>query len=161
MEHTRQDSRGFEPKLVFRLDRYQRGGDHSSFNKEGYTAVRFTEGVEEFTRQHTKNDLLEYVDFNYLANVARVNLLSAATLADADAAPTAVRLDPKQAHDTIVRWKPATGRYVIYWRETSSPVWQGSREVDASVGEAKIEKVNKDDCFFAVGAAGGVPVAAK
>jgi len=153
---------GFEPKLVFRLDRFQRGGDHSSFNTEGYTAVRFTEAFEEFSRQHTKDDLIQFVDFNYLANVARLNLLSAATLADAGPTPEDVRMDVRQAHDTIVRWTPAPGeRYVVYWRETSSPVWKAALEVDAGKGEITIPKVNKDDYFFAVGAKGGVPVAAR
>ena len=160
--NSRGKIRGFSPILVFRKDRFQRGGDHSSFNAEGYSAVRLTEVFEEFTRQHTKDDLLEYVDFNYLANVARLNLISAASLANADAAPEDVRMAPKQAHDTILRWTPATGKkYTIYWRETSSPIWKASRVVDAGKGEATIEKVNKDDFFFAVGAVGGIPVEAK
>jgi Zn-dependent M28 family amino/carboxypeptidase len=159
--NSRGKLRGFSPILVFRRDRFQRGGDHSSFNAEGFTAVRFTEVYEEFSRQHSKDDLIQFVDFNYLANVARLNLLTAATLADADPAPTGVRLDPRQAHDTIIRWKAAPGqKYTVYWRDTSSPVWKAAQEVDAGKGEATIVKVNKDDCFFAVGAAGGVPVEA-
>jgi hypothetical protein len=160
--NSRGKIRGFGPKLVFRLDRFQRGGDHSSFNLEGFTAVRFTEAFEEFSRQHTKEDLIKYVDFNYLANVARLNLLTAATLADADSPPTEVRMDPRQAHDTIVRWTPAPAQtYVVYWRETSSPTWLGSQEVDAGKGEVTISKINKDDYFFAVGAKGGVPIEAR
>jgi hypothetical protein len=160
--NTRGKLHGFSPKLVFRKDRFQRGGDHSSFNDEGFTAVRFTEAFEEFSRQHTKDDLIQFVDFNYLANVARVNLLTAATLANADGAPSSVRMDPKQAHDTIIRWKPATGvKYVVYWRDSASPTWQNSLEIDASKGEVTIPKVNKDETFFAVGALGGVPVAAQ
>ena len=156
--NSRGKLRGFGPKLVFRRDRFQRGGDHTSFNLEGFTAVRFTEVFEEFTRQHTPLDLIKDVDFNYVANVARLNLLTAATLANADSAPVDAKMDPKQAHDTIIRWKPATGRYVIYWRDSTSPVWQFTLEVDASVGELKIEKVNKDDTVFAIGAVGGVPI---
>ena len=160
--NSRGKIRGFSPKLVFRKDRFQRGGDHSSFNDEGFTAVRFTEAFEEFSRQHTKDDLIQYVHFNYLANVARINLLTAATLATAATSPTNVRMDPKQAHDTIVRWKPVPGvRYVVYWRDSTSPVWQNSLEVDGSKGEVTIPKVNKDETFFAVGALGGVPVAAQ
>ncbi|MDR3688858.1 MAG: M20/M25/M40 family metallo-hydrolase [Fimbriimonas sp.] len=152
--------RGFEPKLVFRRDRYQRGGDHTSFNQEGFSAVRFTEVYEEFTRQHTKDDLVKFVDFNYVENVARLNLITAASLANADPAPTQVRLDPRQAHDTIVRWRPVAGvTYRIYWRDSTSPVWQHSMDVDAKLGEAKISKVNKDDTTFGIGAVGGVPVA--
>ncbi len=153
---------GFSPKLVFRRDRFQRGGDHSSFNAEGYTAVRFTEPYEEFTRQHTKEDLIQYVDFDFLANVARLNLYTAATLAEADPAPTDVRYDPKQAHDTIIRWAPVSGsKFVVYWRDTTSPIWQRAITVDAGKGEITIPKVNKDDTIFAVGSIGGVPVEAK
>ena len=160
--NSRGKLRGFSPILVFRRDRYQRGGDHSSFNAEGYSAVRFTEAFEEFTRQHSKDDLLKYVDFSYLANVARLNVLTASALANADPTPDDVRLVARQAHDTIVRWKPAPGqKYWVYWRDTSSPVWKGATEVDAGKGEATIKKVNKDDTFFAVGAAGGVPVEAR
>lgn len=152
----------FAPILVFRRDRYQRGGDHSSFNAEGFSAVRFTEVYEEFTRQHSKDDLIQFVDFNYLANVARLNLITAATLAESDPEPTEVRLAPRQSHDTIVRWKPMAGeKYVVYWRETSSPTWKGSRGVDAGKGEVTIEKINKDDYLFAVGSQGGIPVEAK
>jgi len=154
--------RGFAAKLVFRRDRFQRGGDHSSFNAEGFTAVRFTEAIEEFSRQHTKDDLIQFVDFNYLANVARMNLLTAATLADAGPSPTDVRMDPRQAHDTIIRWQPAAGaKYIVYWRDTASPTWLQSLEVDAGKGEVTIPKVNKDDTIFAVGALGGVPIEAK
>jgi hypothetical protein len=160
--NSRGKLRGFSPTLVFRRDRFQRGGDHSSFNAEGYTAVRFTEAFEEFTRQHTKDDRLEFVDFNYLANVARLNLLTAAALANAGPNPENVRMAPRQAHDTIIRWTPAAGqKYTVYWRETNSPIWKASREVDAGKGEATIEKINKDDYFFAVGATGGVPIEAK
>ncbi len=156
--NSRGKIRGFGPKLVFRRDRFQRGGDHTSFNLEGFTAVRFTEVFEEFTRQHTTLDLVKDVDFSYLANVARLNLLTAATLANADPAPAEARMDPKQSHDTIIRWKSAAGKYLIYWRDSISPVWQFAREVDASTGEAKIEKVNKDDTVFGIGAIGGIPI---
>ena len=149
---------GFSPRLVFRKDRYQRGGDHTSFNLEGFTAVRFTESFEEFARQHTTEDKVQYVDFDYLANVARLNLLTAASLANADPAPIEPRMDVKQAHDTVIRWKSTTGTYRIYWRDSASPIWQGSMDVDASKGEFKVEKLNKDDMVFGIGAVGGVPI---
>lgn len=158
---TRGKVRGFSADLVLRRDRFQRGGDHTSFNNEGFSAVRFTEEIEEFSRQHNDNDLPKYVDFRYLANVARVNLLAMASLADAAEAPTDVRYDRPQAHDTSLTWVAKPGvRYVVYWRQTNTATWQGWREVGA-VAKAKIEKVNKDDHDFAVGAVGGLPVAAK
>ena len=150
---------GFSPKMVYRKDRFQRGGDHSSFNDAGFTAVRFTEGVEEFTRQHTTQDLIKFVDFNYLGNVTRVNLLTLATLADAGPSPVGVRMDPSQDHDTTIHWKPAKGQiYTIYSRDSASPAWSKSLDVDASTGEIVIKKQNKDDTFFAVGAKNGVPI---
>ncbi len=153
--------RVFAPKLVFRKDRFQRGGDHTSFNNEGFSAVRFTEVFEDFTHQHSDQDLPEYLDYGYIANVTRVNLFSAATLANAPEPPASVRYDRPQAHDTGLSWTSAQGvEYVVYWRETQSATWQGFRNVGA-VAKAEIKGVNKDDCIFAVGAVGGVPVEAK
>ena len=80
---------GFKPMLVFRLDRYLRGGDHISFNEQGYAAVRFTEFREDFNHQHqnvrTENgvefgDLPKFVNFDYVANVARLNAATLASL---------------------------------------------------------------------------------
>ena len=92
---------GVKPMLVFRLDRYLRGGDHSSFNEQGYAAVRFTEFREDYNHQHqnvrTENgvefgDLLKFVNFDYVANVARLNAATLASLASAPAPPAKVRL---------------------------------------------------------------------
>lgn len=150
----------FGVKLVFRRDRFGRGGDHTPFAEAGFSAVRFIEVHEEYTRQHTPDDLPEHMDFAYLANVSRCVLAAMAALADAGPTPTDVRIDMRQGHDTTVTWKPEPGtRYVVYWRETTSPVWQWSRDVGES-GTCTVEKVNKDDHIFAVGAAGGIPVAA-
>ncbi len=158
---TKGKAGNFGAKLVYRRDRFQRGGDHTPFNREGFTAVRFVESIEDFTRQHSEKDVIEAVDFNYLANVAKLNLLSLASLANAPAPPTDVRYETKQAHDTSLRWKGSPEvNYIVYWRETQSAAWQGSKIV-GKVGSATIPKVNKDDHYFAVGAVGGVPVEAK
>lgn len=150
--------KGFAPWLVYRKDRFQRGGDHTPFNNAGFNAVRFVEAVEALDRQHTEKDTLDSIDFSYLANVCRVNLVALQGMANAGSAPTSVSYDPKQAHSTIVRWKGAPGAtYVVYWRSSSSAVWEGSLEV-AGANEATIKNVNKDDHVFAVGAVGGVPV---
>jgi len=120
-----------------------------------------TEGVEEFSRQHTPNDLPKFVDFRYLANVARVDLIAMATMAGAGESPTNVRFDRAQAHDTTITWKSTPGTsYAVYWRPTDSPTWVGMQEVGPT-DHAKIIKINKDDTEFAVGAIGGIPVAAK
>lgn len=151
----------FGVKLVFRKDRFGRGGDHSPFNDEGFAGVRFVEVHEEYTRQHTADDLPEHMDFSYLANVARVNLQVLSALANAGTPPTDLEIDRRQGHDTTVRWKGQPGAsYVVYWRRTTSPVWEESIAVGEG-SEATVVKVNKDDHVFAVGAVGGIPVEAK
>ena len=158
---TRDKVKGHGVKLVMRRDRYGRGGDHTPFSQAGFNAVRFTEVHEEYSRQHTDKDLPESVDWEYLANNVRMNLAAMAALGNAAEPPTGLKLDTRQGHDSHLTWTAVPGvAYVVYWRDTGSPVWQGSREVGA-VGEATIEKVNKDDHFFAVGAVGGIPVVAR
>jgi Zn-dependent M28 family amino/carboxypeptidase len=152
--------KGFSPWLVFRRDRFQRGGDHTPFNKEGFNAVRFIESVEALERQHTEKDTLDGIDFEYLANVVRLNLVSMSALANADDAPLNVRYDAKQSYDTVVRWdKKPRVQYVVYWRESSSSTWGGS-VLAGEAGELTVKGKNKDDHVFAVGAVGGVPVSA-
>jgi Peptidase family M28 len=155
---TRGKVKGFSPWLVFRKDRFQRGGDHTPFNIKGFNAVRFVEAIEYLTHQHTEKDTLEGIDFDYLANVVRLNLISLSSFASAADAPTNVRYDAKQAHDTIVRWNSQPGvSYRVYWRESSSSVWQGMVEAGEK-NEVTIKGKNKDDHVFAVGAVGGVPI---
>ena len=157
---TRGKVKGFSPWLVFRKDRFQRGGDHTPFNIKGFNAVRFVEAIEYLTHQHTDKDTLEGIDFDYLANVVRLNLISLSSFASAADAPTNVRYDAKQAHDTIVRWNSQPGvSYRVYWRESSSSVWQGMVEAGEK-NEVTIKGKNKDDHVFAVGAVGGVPISA-
>lgn len=157
---TRGKVKGFSPWLVFRKDRFQRGGDHTPFNIKGFNAVRFVEAIEYLTHQHTDKDTLEGIDFDYLANVVRLNLISLSSFASAADAPTNVRYDAKQAHDTIVRWNSQPGvSYRVYWRESSSSVWQGMVEAGEK-NEVSIKGKNKDDHVFAVGAVGGVPISA-
>lgn len=158
---TRDKVDNFNVKLVFRNDRFGRGGDHTPFNHEGFNAVRFTEPHEEYTHQHTPNDLVEFMDFNFLANVTRINLLAAMELASAQDSPTNVRVDRAQSHDAHITWEgPTTQEYIVYWRETTSPIWQSTKRV-GPVNAATIPKVSKDDCVVAVGAVGGIPVEAR
>lgn len=151
----------FGVKLVFRRDRFGRGGDHTPFVEVGFDAVRFIEVFEEYTRQHTPDDLPEFMDWEYLAAVARTNLVSMAALGSAAPAPSDVTIVRDQSHDTTLRWKPAEGaKSVVYWRETTSPVWQGAFAVGA-VSEYVVHGIDKDDHQFAVGSEGGVPVPAR
>lgn len=158
---VRQNVKGFGINLVFRRDRFGRGGDHTPFVAEDFTAVRFVEVCEEYSHQHTPDDLPEHMDFGYLANSVRANLAAFTTLANAAVAPTTVRVVRDQAHDTSLTWKSEPGvSYGVYWRKTTSPVWEEYR-VFGQVNKAKIDLVNKDDHVFAVGAVGGIPVEAK
>lgn len=161
IEFLTRSNKDFNVKLVFRKDRFGRGGDHSPFNDLGFNAVRFVEVHEEYSRQHTPDDLPQYMDWNYLANVAKLNLAVMNSLANAGPPPAEVKIDLKQGHDTHLTWKTTPGvKYVVYWRDTASPVWQGSRNVGAT-DSATLVKINKDDNVFAVGADGGIPVPAK
>ncbi len=156
---TRKKVPGMDVKLVFRADRFGRGGDHTPFNRQGFNAVRLVEPHEEYSRQHTDQDLAKFVDFPYLSRVAMINIEAMKTLAQAGDPPTRVRLSRSQNHDSHLTWE-GEGDFVLYWRETTSPAWQASKEV-GSVNEVTIPKVSKDDYVFAVGAKGGIPVEAR
>ena len=156
---------GVKPTLVFRLDRYLRGGDHSSFNQQGFAAVRFTEFREDFHHQHqnvrTDNgieygDLLKFVDFDYVAQVARLNAATLASLASAPAPPANVRLLTKNLeNDSTLTWEASPGgrstEYEVLWRDTSSPEWEHVQKV-GNVTRATL-KLSKDNVIFAVRAA--------
>jgi len=129
----------FRPVMEMRLDRYLRGGDHSSFNQQGFAAVRFTEWRENFDHQHqdvrTENgkqygDLIEFDDFYYMARVARLNAATLATLALAPGAPVDVAIDAQTLdNDSGLIWKAPTGgtrdvHFQVLWRETGAPEWE-------------------------------------
>src|SRR6195952_2447838 len=149
-------------KLIYRRDRYLRGGDHVPFQQEGYTAVRFTEMNEDFNRQHqtirTENgvdygDLPDYVDFNYVQKVARMNLSVLANLASAPAEPQTVGIITSGlTNRTQLKWEaPATGKkpvgYYVLMRETSSPYWEKKFYVTDTTTTLAY---SKDNYFFAV-----------
>ncbi len=154
---------GFTVQAIWRLDRYLRGGDHFPFLAEGYPAVRFTEPVEDWRHQHQDvrevdgvqyGDLPEFVDFGYLAQVARVNLAALATLALAPAAPAGVEMESlRLENDTTLRWKanpePDVAGYRIVWRDTTAPFWQHAKDV-GQVTRATLEGISKDDYQFGV-----------
>ena len=149
--------------LVYRRDRYGRGGDHIPFLERGYPAVRFTEVNEDFRHQHQNvrvengvqfGDLPEFVDFAYVANVARVNAASLAALALAPERPKGVTiLSARLSHDTDLRWdankEPDLAGYEIVWRDTTSPVWTNSRPV-GNVTAFTMKGMSKDNFFFGV-----------
>ncbi|HEV2698394.1 MAG TPA: M28 family metallopeptidase [Terriglobales bacterium] len=154
---------GVDPTMEFRLDRYLRGGDHISFNEEGFPAVRFTEFRENFNRQHqdvrTENgieygDLPKFVNFDYVANVARVNAATLASLAAAPGPPQNVKLETKElVNDSTLHWDaPIDGRaagYDVVWRATTAPDWESSQHVLGNLTRATVP-VSKDNVIFAV-----------
>jgi hypothetical protein len=151
---------GVKALLVFRLDRYLRGGDHSAFNQQGYAAVRFTEYREDFNHQHQTlraengieyGDLPKFVDFDYVANVARLNALTLAALALAPASPANVRVVTSNLdNDSTLKWEPSADAsgYEVIWRATSSPVWEHAQNV-GNVTTITM-KLSKDNLIFAV-----------
>jgi hypothetical protein len=153
---------GVTPLLIFRLDRYLRGGDHYSFNQQGFAAVRFTEFREDFHHQHqnvrTENgiqygDLPKFVDFDYVARVARLNAATLASLASAPAPPANVHLLTKELeNDSTLTWEASAGapatRYEVLWRATSSPDWEHVQNV-GNVLRATLN-LSKDNVIFAL-----------
>jgi hypothetical protein len=139
-----------------------RGGDHYSFNEQGFAAVRFTEFREDFHHQHQDvrteggveyGDALKFVDFDYVARVARLNAASLASMASAPAPPAKVRLLTKDLeNDSTLTWESSPGGraagYEIVWRGTSSPDWEHVRKV-GNVTRATL-KLSKDNVIFAV-----------
>lgn len=153
----------FHPVLIFRSDRFLRGGDHTSFNEEGFTAVRITEWRENFDHQHqnlrTENgveygDLLKFVDFNYVANVARLNAATLANLAAAPGTPQNAKiLTQALDNNTELTWEapagaPANTSYEVVWRSTSDPSWTTVQSVGAS--KRVTLPVSKDNVVFGV-----------
>jgi len=152
----------FRVTMVYRTDRFSRGGDQVEMLKAGFPSVRVTEANENYTRQHQDlrteggiryGDVIEGVDFAYLANVTRLNAISMAALASAPAPPTRVDIAGAVSADTTATWTPSAdaSRYRLWWRSTTDPQWRYSREA-APTGKAVLKDVNIDDWFFGVSA---------
>ncbi|HEY3246445.1 MAG TPA: M20/M25/M40 family metallo-hydrolase [Phycisphaerae bacterium] len=148
--------------LIWRRDRFLRGGDHTPFAREGFPAVRMTEINEDYRHQHQNvrvengvqfGDLPQFVDFEYVANVARVNAATLASLALAPAAPkNAHVMTAKLTTDTTLRWnsntEPDLAGFEIVWRETTAPLWQHQHFV-GNVTEFT-SPLSKDNFIFGV-----------
>jgi hypothetical protein len=158
---------GMKVTLIARRDRYLRGGDHIPFLERGYPAVRFTEPNEDYHHQHQNvrvengvqyGDLPEFVNFRYVANVARVNAAALASLALAPDVPHGVGLVTRRlTPDTDLEWKPTTEPdvtgYEIVWRDTTSPTWTNTRFV-GKVTSYTFKGLSKDNYLFGVRAVG-------
>lgn len=151
-------------RVIYRADRYLRGGDHLPFLENGYPAVRFTEPAEDFRRQHQDvrevngvqyGDTPDHVDYAYTADVARVNGAALAVLARAPGPPRSVEIEAARLeNDTTLRWEPGTepglAGYRIVWRETTAPFWENSMEVPKGVNRVRVPGVSKDNVVFGV-----------
>ena len=147
--------------LIYRRDRYLRGGDHFPFLDAGYAAVRMTEPNEDFRHQHQNvrvengvqfGDLPEFIDFAYTADVTRVNAAALASLALGPAAPQEVLMENMVLdNNTTLRWtasaEPNVAGYRVVWRETTAPFWQKFEDVE-KVTRTTIYGVSKDNVVF-------------
>jgi hypothetical protein len=137
-----------------------RGGDHYSFNQQGFAAVRFTEYREDFHHQHQNvrteggveyGDLPKFVDYEYVARVARLNAATLASLAAAPAPPANVHLLTKNLdNDSTLTWdaSPGATEYEVVWRATTAPEWEHAQNF-GSATKATL-KLSKDNVIFAV-----------
>jgi Peptidase family M28 len=161
----------FSASLVSRPDRYLRGGDHSSFNREGFAAVRLTEWREDYNHQHqnvvqpaagssdpVRGDLIEFVDFKYVAQVAQLNAATLASLAFAPGEPQELTIvNTTVENGTTLRWEvpagQATVHYEVVWRETTASDWQYVQNVEPQVAAGPVIvtlPISKDNVIFGV-----------
>src|SRR5208282_861522 len=153
-------------RMIFRLDRFGRGGDHSPFYKAGLPAVRFTEPLEDYNHQHQTprtegdiqyGDFAKYLNAAFLGNVARDNAEALRQLALAPAAPVNARLTGAVTPDAKVSWSAEDDSeragFEILWRETSEPRWQ-VYDFAPAAGQSILNGVSTDNHFFAVRAVG-------
>jgi hypothetical protein len=147
--------------IIYRRDRYLRGGDHSPFLDAGFPAVRMTEPNEDFRHQHQDlrkegdiqfGDLPEFCDFDYIAQVARVNAAALGAAALAPAPPHNVQIEAKElTNSTTLTWtannEPDLAGYEIVWRDTTASDWQHSQSA-GNVTRFTIPKISKDNVIF-------------
>ncbi len=147
-------------RMIYRTDRFGRGGDQVEFLQAGFPAVRVTESHEDYTHQHqdlrTENgvrygDTISGIDFRYLARVTALNTITMAALSRAPAPPDGVTVEGAVSTDTTVHWNkvPGAAGYRVHWRDTTAPRWQYARAV-GDVDQAVLKDVVIDDWFFGV-----------
>ncbi len=145
---------------IYHIDRFHRGGDHMSFLAQGFPAVRFTEPHENFSHQHQDvrvengeqfGDLLQFVDFDYLARVAQINIATAASIALAPPRPAAKMDNRELGYDTRLYWDavPGAASYAVVWRRTTESLWTHERNV-GNVTSTTLAGLQKDDYIFGV-----------
>ncbi len=152
------------PMLIYRLDRFGRGGHHRPFNDAGFAGIRIMETHENYTQQHqdirTENgvnygDVLEHVNFDYAKKLTAVNAINLASIAWAPPSPKEVKIGGIVEPSTKLKWSKVDGAtgYKIYWRDTTSPTWEHSRYV-GDVTEFILDGIVIDNFFFGIAAVG-------
>ena len=150
------------PMMIYRLDRFGRGGHHRPFNDQGFAGIRIMEAHENYTQQHQDirvedgiayGDVLEHVNFEFAKKLTAVNAISMAGLAWAPPAPEEVSIGGIVEPSAKLKWSPVEGAtgYRIYWRDTTSPTWDNSRFVSGQ-NEVTLEGIVIDNYFFGVSA---------
>jgi hypothetical protein len=152
------------PMLIYRLDRFGRGGHHRPFNDAGYAGIRIMESHENYTQQHQDireengiayGDVLEHVNFPYARKLTAVNAINLASLASAPPAPQNVEIGGIVRPAAKLKWDAVKGAvgYKIYWRDTTSPTWDNYRYV-GNVTASTLEGIVIDNYLFGVAAVG-------
>jgi len=150
------------PMMIYRLDRFGRGGHHRPFNDVGFAGIRIMEAHENYTQQHQDirtekgieyGDKLKFVNFDYAAKLTAVNAINMASLAWAPPAPQNVGIGGIVEPSAKLKWDKVNGAvgYKIYWRDTTSPIWDHSRFV-GDISEFTLDGIVIDNYFFGVAA---------
>ncbi|GGK20036.1 peptidase M28 [Yeosuana aromativorans] len=152
------------PMMVYRLDRFGRGGHHRPFNDLGFAGIRIMEAHENYNRQHQNirkengieyGDVIDYVNFDYAKKLTAVNAINLASLAWAPPAPKNVAIGGVVEPSVKLKWDKVNGAvgYKIYWRDTTSPTWDNSRYV-GDISEFMLDGIVIDNYFFGIAAVG-------
>lgn len=152
------------PIMVYRLDRFGRGGHHRPFNDLGFAGIRIMEAHENYTQQHQNireengikyGDVIEHVNFGYAKKLTAVNAINLASLAWAPPAPKNVAIGGIVEASAKFKWDKVDGAigYKIYWRDTTSPTWDNSRYV-GDISEFTLRGIVIDNYFFGIAAVG-------
>jgi len=154
------------PMLIYRLDRFGRGGHHRPFNDVGYAGIRIMEAHENYTQQHQDireengieyGDIVAHVNFDYATKLTAVNAINLASIAWAPPAPTEVEIGGIVEPAVKLKWKksknPNIKGYKIYWRDTTSPTWDNSRYV-GNIDSFTLQGIVIDNFFFGIASVG-------
>jgi hypothetical protein len=150
------------PMMIYRLDRFGRGGHHRPFNDAGFAGIRIMEAHENYTQQHQDirvedgiayGDVLEHVNFDYAKKLTAVNAINLASLAWAPPAPLDVKIGGIVEPSAKFKWSKVEGAvgYKIYWRDTTSPTWDHYHLV-GDLNEYTLEGIVIDNFFFGIAA---------